>query len=136
MSPGSGLGNAQPSFGATTRLPLTADIPEFRRFPPASPLANYPAAMQSTSALPAVGAPWNPNRTIGGEASGTVNADALPTDALSPDGMPVAVIHHRCPPRIPMHGMASPSEPMLRINRPRVQPSWFSDSQSLPGHAR
>ena len=79
-TPGAGMTNAGPAPVGTTRLPLTADIPEFRRFPPANPLAAYPGAMQSTPAMPPVGAPWNPDRAIGGET-----ASALPINTMSAD---------------------------------------------------
>ena len=79
-TPGAGMTSGDSAPIGTTRLPLTADIPEFRRFPPASPLAGYPSAVQSTPAMPPVGAPWNPDRMIGGE-----NSAPLPTTTVSAD---------------------------------------------------
>ncbi len=79
------------SPSGTTRLPFTADIPEFRPFPAANPLGNYPASPNVSALNPAalngsassmagsppafdmppVGAPWNPNRDLGEDTAAT-----------------------------------------------------------------
>lgn len=82
-TPGAGMTGAGPALGGTTRLPLTADIPEFRRFPAASPLAGYPGAMQPTPAMPPVGDPWNPDRVIDGELAGAMPANAMSAESMS-----------------------------------------------------
>ncbi len=76
------------------RLPLTADVPEFRPFPAANPLASYPAGLNRAlpgpssyggTSMPAVGAPWNPNRVIGTESDSASSATASAVTGVAGD---------------------------------------------------
>lgn len=102
-------GQAHGNQSGTTRLPFSADVPEFRPFPASNPLASYPAAVSAspmnaaptnTSAvmpppdhaasfapnMPPVGAPWNPNRGLTGDDATTTAMDS----GLDGSSMPVS----------------------------------------------